>query len=136
MLTILIFTSIAMFKRDAWNKIQDYAPSWVDEKIFIAIIYLFLFTVTVSWLSVINNGSTFESYVIGNLYLLSVVLFYFTIFSMSEPTLNTTELMVLASLTLTFLTLTLLSRRLLTVVPFFLYVYLFSIIYEIKNNSE
>ena len=136
MVTILVFTSIALFQRDAWGKVQDYTPTWVDEKIFIMVVYLFLMTITASWLTIAQSHSKHKRYMIGNLYLVAVTLFYFVIFTMSEDTLNTTELIVLASLVLTLLILSLLSRQVLAVVPFLLYVYLFSIIYEIKNNSE
>ncbi len=136
MLILLVFTSLILFVKGTWDNVHDYTPSWVDEKIFTMIIYLFLLCVAASWVSILSTGTNFERYAVGNLYLLSVILFYFVLFSMSQDEFNSTELIVLASLVLTFLTLTLLSRRLLTVVPFLLYVYLFSIIYEIKNNSE
>lgn len=137
MVTILTFTSIALHQRNAWDKIQDYTPSWVDEKIFLMVVYLFLVTLTLSWITTLERpGTDFRRYAVGNLYLVSVILFYFVIFTMGEDELKSTELMVLSTITLVALVLTILSRQILTIVPFLLYIYFFSIIYEIKNNDE
>jgi uncharacterized membrane protein len=136
MIVILVFTSIALFHRDVWTKIQDYTPSWVDEKIFIMVIYLLLVTIAISWVTISIRSNKFTRYAIGNLYLIFTILLYFVIFLMGEDDLNSTELIVLSSISLVLITLTLLGRYLLPIVPFLIYVYLFAIIYEIKNNNE
>ena len=137
MVTILVFTSVMLFNRHTWQNVEDFVPSWTDEKIFILIVYLFLLTVSLSWITtLLYTCSNFKRYSIGNMYVICLILFYFLIFAMSEEDFNPTELIVIASIILVTLALTILSRQILTVVPFLLYIYLFAIIYEIKNNVD
>ncbi len=142
---ITIFITIQIIENGGfWNNIEKYTPTWSEKYLILSFFYIFIVLISICWIynSLYLRNTSFRS--LNNaLFVIILILFFFSIFCLSNtPTPGTEEAFILSILILSFLLISTVisllfapaAGKIFSLVPLLLYLYLFIWIYEIKNN--
>lgn len=144
MFAILVYVTVYVTRGNGlWENVEMYTPNWSEKYTIYAFIYLTLiFFIVNYYLSTFINNMMFRKLNFVVLTLL-ILLFAFTVFCLSKGPENHQEAFILMTIAFGLLIvntfLILLGNRgtfkLLALLPLPLFLYLYSWVYEIKNNS-
>ena len=141
---ILIYMTIYIVKgKGLWENIEVYTPNWSEKILIIVFFYLFVFLSTLSWWY--NNSQLKNSLLINltrTIFILTLVLFSFSLFCLSDGNSSIEEAFILSSLVFGLLIVNMMisfmfnntSSKLFSLLPLSLYTYIYAWMYEIKNN--
>ena len=141
---ILIYMTIYIVKgKGLWENIELYTPNWSEKILIIVFFYLFVFLTTISWWY--NNSQLKNPFLLNltkTIFILTLVLFSFTLFCLSDGNTSIEEAFILSSVVFGLLILNMLisfmfnntSSKLFSLLPLSLYTYIYAWMYEIKNN--
>lgn len=142
--SILVYVTVYITRGNGlWENVEIYTPNWSEKYTIYSFIYLLLiFFIVNYYLSTFINNMMFRKLNFVVLTLL-ILLFAFTIFCLSKGPENYQEAFILMTIALGLLIvntfLILLGNKgtfkLLALLPLPLFLYLYSWVYEIKNNS-
>jgi hypothetical protein len=141
---ILIYITIYIVKgKGLWENIEVYTPNWSEKILILVFFYLFVFLTTISWWY--NNSQLKNPFLLNltkTIFILTLVLFSFTLFCLSDGNTSIEEAFILSSVVFGLLILNMLisfmfnntSSKLFSLLPLSLYTYIYAWMYEIKNN--
>ena len=141
---ILIYMTIYIVKgKGLWENIEVYTPNWSEKILILVFFYLFVFLTTISWWY--NNSQLKNPFLLNltkTIFILTLVLFSFTLFCLSDGNTSIEEAFILSSVVFGLLILNMLisfmfnntSSKLFSLLPLSLYTYIYAWMYEIKNN--
>jgi len=141
---ILIYITIYIVKgKGLWENIEVYTPNWSEKILILVFFYLFVVLTTISWWY--NNSQLKNPFLLNltkTIFILTLVLFSFTLFCLSDGNTSIEEAFILSSVVFGLLILNMLisfmfnntSSKLFSLLPLSLYTYIYAWMYEIKNN--
>ena len=141
---ILIYMTIYIVKgKGLWENIEVYTPNWSEKILILVFFYLFVVLTTISWWY--NNSQLKNPFLLNltkTIFILTLVLFSFTLFCLSDGNTSIEEAFILSSVVFGLLILNMLisfmfnntSSKLFSLLPLSLYTYIYAWMYEIKNN--
>lgn len=141
---IITYTTIYITKGNGlWKNIEDYTPSWSEKILIYVFFYLYISLIFISW---ITNVKQFDHILMKRVYTLLVtinlILFSFIVFCLSESNTSIEESFIIGSILLGILLVTIMlslgfnrtNAKIFSILPLAIYLYLYSWLYEIKNN--